>query len=72
MCHGKGTRRSGPLERMVLLINGADRTLRWFIEDVRGQFGNDHTPSGEPLLPSGRKNFDGSVRRVDDDACAKA
>ncbi|MFD8823591.1 hypothetical protein ACFV1C_14665 [Streptomyces sp. NPDC059605] len=29
--HGKGARGSGPRERMVPLINGADRTLRWFI-----------------------------------------
>ena len=39
--HGKGARGSGPRERMVPLINGADRTLRWFIEDVRGLFGDD-------------------------------
>ncbi|GAA3257923.1 hypothetical protein [Streptomyces lavendulae] len=32
--HGKGARGSGPRERMVPLIKGADRTLRWFIEDV--------------------------------------
>ncbi|MFD9434229.1 hypothetical protein [Streptomyces sp. NPDC060002] len=31
---GMGTRGSDPRERMVPLINGADRTLRWFIEDV--------------------------------------
>ena len=32
---GKGARCSGPRERMVPLINGADATLRWFIADVR-------------------------------------
>ncbi|MPY83908.1 MAG: site-specific integrase, partial [Actinophytocola sp.] len=31
---GKGTRGSGPRERMVPLINDAGRTLRWFVEDV--------------------------------------
>jgi integrase len=31
---GKGTRGSGPRERMVPLINNAGRTLRWFVEDV--------------------------------------
>ncbi|MEU5304543.1 hypothetical protein ACH4YO_07200 [Streptomyces noursei] len=41
--HGKGARGSRPRERMVPLINGADRTLRWFIEDVWGQFDDDHT-----------------------------
>ncbi|MYY02550.1 MULTISPECIES: site-specific integrase [unclassified Streptomyces] len=66
--HGKGTRGSGPRERMVPLINGADRTLRWFIEDVWGQFDDDHTRPGAPLFPSERKNTDGSARRVGDDA----
>ncbi|MGW8955575.1 hypothetical protein [Streptomyces sp. NPDC055709] len=32
--HGKSARSSGPRERMVPLINGVDRTLPWFIEDV--------------------------------------
>ncbi|MEV8639201.1 site-specific integrase [Streptosporangium sp. NPDC051023] len=41
--HGKGARGSGPRERMVPLINNAVATLRWFIEDVWGQFG-DATP----------------------------
>ncbi len=31
---GKGTRGSGPRERMVPLINNAGRTLRWFIEEA--------------------------------------
>ena len=52
--HGKGARGSGPRERMVPLINGADRTLRWFIEDVRGLFGDDFARYGAPLLPSER------------------
>ena len=66
--HGKGSRGSGPRERMVPLINGMDRTLRWFIEDVWGQFGDDHARPGAPLFPSERKNTDGSARRVGDDA----
>ncbi|MER7854009.1 site-specific integrase [Streptomyces bacillaris] len=65
---GKGARGSGPRERMVPLINGADRTLRWFIEDVWGQFDDDYTRPGAPLFPSERKNTDGSSRRVGDDA----
>ncbi|MGP3636373.1 hypothetical protein ACTU45_23970 [Streptomyces sp. 24-1644] len=44
--HGKGARGSGSRERMVPLINGADRTLRWFTEDVRGRFDDDHTWPG--------------------------
>jgi site-specific recombinase XerD len=66
--HGKGARGSGPRERMVPLINGADRTLRWFIEDVWSQFDDDHTRPGAPLFPSERTNTDGSSRRVGDDA----
>ncbi|CAL9334980.1 hypothetical protein SUDANB58_00147 [Streptomyces sp. enrichment culture] len=66
--HGKGARGSGPRERMVPLINGADRTLRWFVEDVWGQFDDDHTRPGAPLFPSERRNPDGSSRRVGDDA----
>jgi len=66
--YGKGKRGSGPRERMVPLINGADRTLRWFIEDVWGQFDDDHTRPGAPLFPSERRNADGSSRRVGDDA----
>jgi integrase len=41
--HGKGSRRRGPKPRLVPLINGADQNLRWFIEDVWGQFDADHT-----------------------------
>ena len=61
--YGKGARGSGPRERMVPLINGAGRTLRWFIEDVWGHFGDDHTRPGAPLFPSERKNRDGSCGR---------
>lgn len=66
--HGKGARGSGPRERMVPLINGADRTLRWFIEDVWGQFDDDHTRPGAPLFPCERRCVDGFSGRVGDDA----
>ena len=66
--HGKGSCGSGPRARMVPLINGADRTLRWFIEDVWGLFDDDHTRPGVPLYPSERKNRDGSCARLGDDA----
>jgi site-specific recombinase XerD len=66
--YGKGARGSGPRERMVPLINHADRTLRWFVEDVWGQFDDDHTRHGAPLLPSERRNADGSRARVGYDA----
>lgn len=66
--HGKGARGRGPRERMVPLINHAARTLRWFVEDVWGQFDHDHSRPGAPLFPSERHNADGSARRVGDDA----
>ncbi|MFI5851609.1 tyrosine-type recombinase/integrase [Micromonospora chalcea] len=65
---GKGSRGSGPRERMVPLVNEAGRTLRWFIEDVWGHFDDDHTRPGAPLFPSERKHPDGAGRRVGDDA----
>ena len=48
---GKGARGSGPRERMVPLINDAGRTLRWFIEDVWGHFGDDHTRPRRAAVP---------------------
>jgi integrase len=65
--HGKGARRKGPKPRLAPLINGADRNLRWFIEDVWGQFGDDHERPGAPLFPSERRNRDGSSGRATDD-----
>jgi integrase/recombinase XerD len=49
---------------MVPLINDAGRTLRWFIEDVRGCFGDDYAQHGAPLLPSERHNADGTAARA--------
>jgi site-specific recombinase XerD len=49
---------------MVPLVNGAGRTLRWFIEDVWGQFDRDHTRPGAPLFPSERGSADQSSRHV--------
>lgn len=66
--YGKGAHGSGPRERMVPLLNGAGRTLRWFIEDVWGLFDDDHTRHGAPLLPSERRSSDGSCGRVGYDA----
>lgn len=70
--HGKGAHRSGPRQRMVPLLGGADRTLRWFIQDVWGQFDTDHQRPGAPLFPSERKRVDGSCGRVGYDALRAA
>jgi integrase len=48
----------------VPLINGADHGLRWFIEDIWGQFDGDHTRHGAPLFPSERKGRDSSCSRA--------
>jgi integrase len=57
---------------MVPLINNAGQTLRWFVEDVWGQFGDDHTRPGVPLLPSERKNADGTASRIGDETLRSA
>lgn len=61
---GKGSRGSGPRQRVVPLINGADRMLRWYIEDVWGRLDDDHTRPGAPLFPSERRSADGSASRI--------
>jgi integrase/recombinase XerD len=69
---GKGARGSGPRERMVPLINNARATLAWFVQDVWGHFDDDRTRAGAPLLPSERRNPDGSCARVGDEALRAA
>lgn len=65
---GKGSRGSGPRERMVPLINHAARTLTWFVEDVWGQFGGDHALPGAPLFCSERRGAQRAGIRVGYDA----
>ena len=69
---GKGARGSGPRERMVSLINNSRARLAWFVQDVWGHFDDDHTRAGVPLLPSERKNPDGTCTRVGDEALRAA
>jgi hypothetical protein len=57
---------------MVPLINNARATLEWFVQDVWGHFDDDHTPPGAPLLPSERKNPDGTCARFGDEALRAA
>lgn len=65
---GKGARGSGPRERMVPLINNAGRTLRWFVEDVWSQLGDDPARPGVPLFCSERHNADGTAARLGSEA----
>jgi integrase len=62
--HGKGSRRRGPKPRLVPLIDGADSNLRWYIEDVWGNFDVDHTLPGAPLFPSERRAGGGAGLRA--------
>jgi integrase/recombinase XerD len=66
--HGKGSRRKGPKARLVPLINGADRSLCWYIEDVLGLFTIDPAGHSVPLFPSERRNTDGACVRATADA----
>lgn len=66
--HGKGARGSGPRERLVPLINDAGQTLRWFVEDVWSQLGDDPMRLGAPLFCSERNNADGTAARVGSEA----
>ena len=69
---GQGRPGAGQLERMVPLINNARATLAWFVQDVWGHFDDDHARAGAPLLPSERKNPDGTCARVGDEALRAA
>ncbi|WP_084965974.1 tyrosine-type recombinase/integrase [Thermoactinospora rubra] len=64
---GKGSQGSGPRQRVVPLIDGADRLLRWYVTDVWGHFDDHHTRPGAPLFPSERRNADSSAARIGDD-----
>ncbi|WP_405591569.1 tyrosine-type recombinase/integrase [Streptomyces sp. NBC_01092] len=62
--YGKGSRGAGPKQRLVPLINGARATAQWYVEDVRGYFDDEWSRPGAPLLPSERKNTDGTSKQV--------
>ncbi|MFG2843956.1 tyrosine-type recombinase/integrase [Kitasatospora sp. NPDC048296] len=61
---GKGSRRRGPKQRIVPLINGARGQAAWFVEEVRGQFDDAWDQPGAPFLVSERRAADGSCSRV--------
>ncbi|WP_327375393.1 site-specific integrase [Streptomyces sp. NBC_01216] len=61
---GKGSRRRGPKQRIVPLINGARDQAVWFVEEVRGQFDDAWDQPGAPFLVSERRATDGSCGRV--------
>lgn len=61
---GKGSRRRGPKQRVVPLINGSRQVLEWFVTDVRGQFDDRWDQPGAPLLCSERRTQEGDACRV--------
>jgi site-specific recombinase XerD len=61
---GKGSRGSGPKQRMVPLLGAAAPVLRWYIQDVWGQLDDDHTRIGAALFASERVSADGTASRV--------
>lgn len=62
--YGKGSRGTGPKQRLVPLINGARATAQWYVEEARGYFDDEWDRPGTPLLPSERKNTDGTCKPV--------
>ncbi|MEU9945008.1 site-specific integrase [Streptomyces lavendulae] len=53
---GKGARGSGPRPREAYLFQEGRALLWWYIEDIRGEFGDDAEHPRAPLWPSERKS----------------
>ena len=54
LVQGKGARGSGPRPREAYLFEEGRELLWWYIEEVRGEFGDDAEHPRAPLLPSER------------------
>ncbi|MGW3931125.1 site-specific integrase [Streptomyces microflavus] len=55
LVNGKGARGSGPRQREAYLFQEGRELLWWYIEEVRGEFGDDAGHPRAPLWPSERK-----------------
>lgn len=53
---GKGARGSGPRPREAYLFQEGRALLWWYIEEIRGEFGDDAEHPRAPLWPSERKS----------------
>jgi len=53
---GKGSRGRGAKTRLTPAINDVDALVRWWLTDVRHQFGDDWQAPGAPMLPSERRD----------------
>jgi integrase len=51
---GKGSRGSGPRERLVPMLGDARPLLVWWVQEVRGEFRDDWRLPRSPLFPSER------------------
>ncbi len=51
---GKGSRGSGPRQRLVPMLGDARALLVWWVREVRGEFRDDWQLPGAPLFPSER------------------
>lgn len=51
---GKGSRGSGPRERLVPMLGDARTLLVWWVSEVRGEFDDDFELPRAPLFPSER------------------
>lgn len=59
---GKGSRGSGPRERLVPMLGDTRPLLTWWVQEVRGEFRDDWTLPRAPLFPSERDGpISGSV-----------
>jgi integrase len=54
LVNGKGAHGSGPRQREAYLFAEGRALLWWYVEEVRGQFGDDPDAPGAPLFPSER------------------
>jgi integrase len=54
LVHGKGARGSGPRQREAYLFAEGRELLWWYVEEVRGLFGDDPEDMSGPLWPSER------------------
>ncbi len=51
---GKGSRGSGPRERLVPMLGAARPLLTWWVQEVRGEFSDDYELPRAALFPSER------------------
>ncbi|MFB7270688.1 tyrosine-type recombinase/integrase [Streptomyces sp. NPDC056244] len=54
LVHGKGARGSGPRQREAFMFEEGRALLWWYVEEVRGMFGDDPEHPGAVLFPSER------------------